>query len=170
MRIERENPQQAERRRARQRAQYATTKNGAAKGDEETRIRIERKIAQQTKRQLARYTTIKNRAAEGSKEAQSWLERTRINNQITLLEKQMVNVLHERPMYRTKVNRLMRRWLQVPLEDINSSELASKSPESLIAITEWSRAKIDRDRYQQWLLQIRDISILCLLSYFGLQL
>ncbi len=112
----------------------------------------------------------KNRAAEGGKKARSRLERKRINHQRSSLAIQMVDVVHERSMYRTKVNRLIRQRLQVSLEEINISELASKSPESLIAIAESSRVEIDRDRYQQRLLQIRDIIVLCLLNIFDLQL
>ena len=48
--------------------------------------------------------------------------------------------------------------------NINFSELPLKSAESLIAIAQMSQEAIDRNAYQQWLLQIRDINLLCRLK------
>ncbi len=164
--IKQRNIQQAKSERARN----AATRKLVAEGNEGARLQVKQRKLKKAEGSRARYAATKNRAVEGGKEARSWLERRRINNQLSSLSIQVVDVVHERSMYRTKVKRLMRQRLQVPLEEVNISELASKSPESLIAIAESSRVKIDRDRYQQWLLQIRDISILCLLSIFDLQL
>jgi len=78
----------------------------------------------------------------------------------------LADILFERARCRRKVKLEIRQ----PFEDqVNISEMALKSPESLIAIAEVSKEGVDRNVYRQWLLHIRDINLFCLLNLLDLK-
>ena len=79
----------------------------------------------------------------------------------TARAKSLSRIVRERLYYRKKIIKA-RQPLERPRIDI--SEMASKCPESLIAIAELPDAAIDRNAYRQLILQIRDINLLCLLK------
>ncbi len=49
-------------------------------------------------------------------------------------------------------------------DNVSTLEMASRNPEILNAIIDISNGVFDREIYRQWLLQIGDINLLCLLK------
>jgi len=142
---------------------YHARRQRAAEGDEEARAQLDKELKNKRMR-----VDRRNRALiESGQRSEKCNSASRLETQRLLRSEDLLaDILFERARCRRKVKLEIRQ----PFEDqVNISEMALKSPESLIAIAEVSKEGIDRNVYRQWLLHIRDINLLCLLNLLDLK-